>query len=52
MFRPADATETAAAWYHAITSTKTPTALVLTRQNLPQLEGSSKEALKGQSSAA
>ena len=47
VFRPADATETAAAWYHAITSTKTPTALVLTRQNLPQLEGSSKEALKG-----
>ena len=47
VFRPADATETAAAWYSAITSTKTPTALVLSRQNLPQLEGSSKEALKG-----
>ncbi len=47
VFRPADATETAAAWYSAITSQKTPTALVLTRQNLPQLEGSSKEALKG-----
>ena len=47
VFRPADATETAAAWYHAITSKNTPTALVLTRQNLPQLEGSSKEALKG-----
>jgi len=47
MFRPADATETAAAWYSAITSRKTPTALALTRQNLPQLEGSSKEALKG-----
>ena len=47
MFRPADATETAAAWYSAITSKKTPTALALTRQNLPQLEGSSREALKG-----
>ncbi len=47
VFRPADATECIAAWYYAITSTKTPTALVLTRQNLPQYEGSSKEALKG-----
>lgn len=46
-FRPADATETAAAWYYAITNKKTPTALALTRQNLPQLAGSSKEALKG-----
>ena len=47
VFRPADATETIAAWYSAITSTETPTALVLTRQNIPQLEHSSKEALKG-----
>lgn len=47
VFRPADATETIAAWYYAITSAKTPTALVLTRQNLPQYAGSSKEALKG-----
>lgn len=47
VFRPADATETAAAWYSAVTSKTTPTALVLTRQNLPQLAGSSKEALKG-----
>lgn len=47
VFRPADATETIAGWYYAITSTKTPTALVLTRQNLPQYAGSSKEALKG-----
>lgn len=47
VFRPADATETAAAWYHAATVTNAPTALVLTRQNLPQLAGSSKEALKG-----
>lgn len=47
VFRPADATETAAAWYYAITNQTTPTALALTRQNLPQLAGSSKEALKG-----
>lgn len=47
VFRPADATECIAAWYYAVTSTKTPTALVLSRQNLSQLPGSSKEALKG-----
>jgi transketolase len=47
VFRPADATETIAGWYYAITSTSTPTALVLTRQNLPQYAGSSREALKG-----
>jgi transketolase len=46
-FRPADATETLAAWYSALKSEKTPTAIILTRQNLPQLAGSSKEALKG-----
>ncbi len=47
VFRPADATETAAAWYSAITSEKVPTVLALSRQNLPQIKGSSKEALKG-----
>lgn len=47
VFRPADATETLAAWYAAVTSERTPTALVLTRQNLAPLAGSSKEALKG-----
>ena len=47
IFRPADATETNAGWYLAVTSKKTPTGLVLSRQNLPQLKGSSKEALKG-----
>lgn len=47
VFRPADATETAAAWYSAIISKNTPTVLALSRQNLPQIEGSSKEALKG-----
>ncbi|WP_449024626.1 transketolase [Peptostreptococcus stomatis] len=47
VFRPADYTETATAWASAIGSEATPTAIVLTRQNLPQLEGSSKEAFKG-----
>ncbi len=47
VFRPCDATETSAAWLSAITSKKTPTALVLTRQNLNPVEGSSREAMKG-----
>ncbi len=47
VFRAADATETAAGWYLAVTSKETPTALILTRQNLPQLNGSNKNALKG-----
>ncbi len=47
VFRPCDATETAAAWYFALTSKETPTALVLSRQNLPQVPGSSRDALKG-----
>ena len=47
VYRPCDATETAAAWYYALTNQDTPTALVLSRQNLPQIAGSSKEALKG-----
>ncbi len=47
LFRPADAMETNVAWYSALTSESTPTGIALTRQNLPQLEGSSKEALKG-----
>ena len=46
-FRPADAKETIAAWYAALVSKTTPTAIVLTRQNLPQLDGSGKKALKG-----
>lgn len=47
VYRPADTMETIAAWTYAITSESTPTALVLTRQNLPQLKGTGKEALKG-----
>ena len=46
-FRPADARETIASWYAAMASKNTPTAIVLTRQNLPQLAGSGEAALKG-----
>jgi len=38
VIRPADATETAAAWRVAIKSTNGPVALVLSRQNLPVLD--------------
>ena len=47
VYRPADATECAAAWYFATNKKDAPTALVLSRQNLSQLDGSSQEALKG-----
>ncbi len=47
VFRPCDAVETEAAWYSALTSKETPTAIVLTRQNLTPMAGSSKDALKG-----
>ncbi len=46
VYRPADGKETAAAWISALTGTA-PTALVLTRQNLPQYENSGLAALKG-----
>lgn len=39
VFRPADARETQAAWYLALKSQSTPSALVLTRQNLTVEEG-------------
>src|SRR5262245_14485112 len=38
VIRPADATETAEAWRIALASTKRPTALVLSRQDLPVLD--------------
>ena len=47
VFRPCDRTETAAAWMYAVENECGPTGLVLTRQNLPQIEGSSKDALRG-----
>ena len=40
VFRPADATETQAAWYLAQNVNDKPTSIVLTRQNLPVLENS------------
>lgn len=43
VFRPADATETQAAWYLAQNVNDKPTSIVLTRQNLPVLENSSFE---------
>ena len=45
LFRPADYTETAAAWYAALNSDGHPTALALTRQNLPQLAGADREGV-------
>lgn len=48
VWRPADGNETSAAYYMALTSKETPSILALTRQNLPQLEGSTIEkAIKG-----
>ena len=47
VFRPCDSVETAAAWYSAVTSQHTPTALVLSRQNLPAVEGTKRDALRG-----
>jgi transketolase len=47
VYRPADEMETRAAWYAALTSKDRPMAIVLSRQNLPPLENSSKDALKG-----
>ena len=45
VIRPCDERETYAAWAEALRSKKTPTALILSRQNLPLLEGSSAEGL-------
>ena len=47
VIRPCDTNETAAAWYLALTRNTSPTALVLTRQNLPLLKETGKGALKG-----
>jgi transketolase len=47
--RPADATETAIAWRNAIEHTDRPTALVLTRQNLPVIDRSVYAAAEGAS---
>ena len=48
LFRPCDGVETIAAYQHALRRKRGPTALVLSRQNLPVLEQSSIEkALRG-----
>ncbi|MEC2073734.1 transketolase [Alkalihalophilus marmarensis] len=45
--RPGDSNETVAAWKLALESKDTPTALVLTRQNLPTIEGTKETAYEG-----
>jgi transketolase len=40
VFRPADLTETAECWQHAVENVEGPSVLALTRQNLPQLRTS------------
>ena len=45
VIRPADANEVAQAWRIAITQTSRPTALALTRQNVPTLEGTQQDML-------
>ncbi|MCM3572595.1 transketolase [Mesobacillus subterraneus] len=52
VIRPADGNETAAAWKLSVESTKTPTALVLTRQNLPTIKDTDKNAYEGVSKGA
>lgn len=47
VLRPADGRETAAAWLAALRRTDGPTALVLSRQNLPQLDGTGPQAARG-----
>ena len=47
VIRPCDTRECAAAWAMAITRNTSPTALILTRQNLPLLPGSGKDAFRG-----
>ncbi len=47
VIRPCDTNETAAAWYLALTRTQSPTAIVLTRQNLKLLKETGKGAIKG-----
>ncbi|MBC2662479.1 transketolase [Novosphingobium flavum] len=44
VFRPADVIETAEAWQLAVAARHTPSALILTRQNLPQLRDAANSA--------
>lgn len=52
VIRPADGNETAAAWKVAMESTNKPTALVLTRQGLPTIKDTDKNAYEGVSKGA
>lgn len=47
VIRPADANETIAAWNLAVRSEKTPTALILSRQNLEVLPATKEQAMEG-----
>ncbi|MBP6789383.1 MAG: transketolase [Candidatus Promineofilum sp.] len=47
LIRPADAVETAGAWLAALANRKGPTALILTRQNLPRLDSTVAQTLCG-----
>ncbi|WP_042164310.1 transketolase [Paenibacillus gorillae] len=47
VIRPADGNETSAAWAYAVENKENPVALVLTRQNLPILEGAVSNAREG-----
>lgn len=47
MVRPGDGNEAAAAWRLAMTRTEGPTALVLSRQNLPIVDGTAERARDG-----
>ena len=47
VIRPADANETAVAWAEALKAAESPKALILTRQNVPVLEGTKDKAVEG-----
>ncbi|MCH5180443.1 MAG: transketolase [Erysipelotrichales bacterium] len=45
VYRPCDATETAASWKLSLLSTDTPSAIILSRQNLPLMKNSNYEGV-------
>jgi transketolase len=47
VMRPADANETVAVWRYALANREKPLAMVLSRQNLPVLEGTAEKAAEG-----
>ncbi len=46
-FRPADTKETIAGWKYILSNKTSPIALILTRQNVPQLKNTGDKAIKG-----